>query len=344
MVGAFIFYTMIGGQKRVDLTPETIFQRLTPYDIFRFYMPEKNWKVNHLTHSPFHPDEHPSFMIGNRSGTLTFADYADLSKKGDCFTFVKMLYGIDSMNDVLVKIDKDFGLGLSGRETDTASYKIIKSEYKQPEELGKRYSHIQVITKQFTKEELAYWNEYHQGIDDLRENNVFSLKKVYLNKQLFAMKETELKFGYYYDGSWKIYRPHADRRSKWLPNNVPITTMEGLNNIRVADYAFINKSKKDYMVVKKIIQTTCAVQCEGIACFSEENVQFLKDNSRRQILSFDSDVAGVSNSQQITKIFDFDYCNVPREYLKDDIKDWAELARVKGMATVERIFKEKGLI
>jgi hypothetical protein len=333
---------MIGGTKRLELTPDTIFQRLTEYDIFRYYMPNKDWKINHVTHSPFRKDTHPSFMIGNRGGHLTFIDFANTSLKGDCFTFVKMMYGIN-MNDVLLMIDRDFGLGLSG-EKSIGDYKLIKAEYSQPEELGKRYANIQVTPRKFTKEELSYWNEFHQDIQDLRDNNIFSISKVYLNKQLFHLKETELKFGYYYDGHWKIYRPYADKKVKWVPNNVPITTMEGLSNIKASEFAFINKSKKDYMVVKKLIQSTCAIQNEGIACFSEENVSYLKENSKRQILSFDSDVTGVENSQQITQIFGFDYCNVPRQYLSEDIKDWAELARVKGMATLEKIFKEKGLL
>jgi len=335
---------MIKGSKKIELTPDVIFQRVTQYDIFRYYMPNKDWKINQATHSPFHDDPHPSFMVGNRGGNLTFIDFADTSKKGDCFTFIKMLYGITSMNDVLMLIDKDFGLGLSGASTNTAEYKLIKAEYRQPEELGKRYANVQVIPRKFTNEELAYWNEYYQDIQDLRDNNIFSVSKVYLNKQLFSLKETELRFGYYYDGHWKIYRPHADKKVKWVPNNVPITTMEGLDNIKGVDYAFINKSKKDHMVVKKLIQSSCAVQNEGIACFTEENVKYLKENSKRQILSFDSDVTGVANSQQITKIFDFDYINVPRQYLSEDIKDWAELSRVYGMSKLETIFKEKGLL
>lgn len=335
---------MIGGTKRTVLTPDTIFQRLTSYDIFRFYMPNKDWHINHATHSPFRQDNHPSFMIGNKGGTLSFVDFGDTSLKGDCFTFVKLLYGLNSMNDVLMLIDRDFGLGLSGTSPNTEVYKVIKAEYKQPEELGKRYANIQVVPKKFTHEELAYWNEYHQDIQDLRDNNVFSLNKVYLNKQLFTFKPFELKFGYYYDGHWKIYRPHADKKVKWVPNNVPIHTMEGLENIKGVPFAFINKSKKDYMVVKKLLESSCAVQNEGLGCFTVESVKYLKENSERQILSFDSDVAGVTNSQQITKIFDFDYMNVPRQYLSEGIKDWADLARAKGMQTVEAIFKEKGLL
>jgi hypothetical protein len=34
--------------------------------------------------------------------------------------------------------------------------------------------------------------------------------------------------------------------------------------------------------------------------------------------------------------------NVPRQYLAEGIKDWAELARVHGLNVLEKLFKEKG--
>ena len=120
--------------------------------------------------------------------------------------------------------------------------------------------------------------------------------------------------------------------------------MEGLENINGVDFAFINKSKKDYMVVKKLLESSCAIQNEGLGCFTEANVTYLKDNSKRQILSFDSDLPGVTNSLQITKKFDLDYMNVPKKYLSEGIKDWAQLAAVHGMKTLELIFKEKNLL
>jgi hypothetical protein len=240
-------------------------------------------------------------------------------------------------------IDKDFGLGfLPGTSTD--EYKTITKDYKQPEDLGKRYSLIQVVTRKFTNEELEYWNEYHQSLDDLRANHVYSVKKLYLNKQLFPLKETELRFGYFYDGHWKIYRPFGDKKNKWVPNNVPITTMDGKEDIVNCNVALITKSKKDYMVMKKVFPCSCAVQNEGVACFSHENVEYLKANSDRQILSFDSDDTGVHNSQHITKLFDFEYANVPRKYLSEGIKDWADLSRKYGLKIIEDILKEKQLL
>lgn len=334
---------MIKGEIKVVLSTKSVLNKISEYDIFRYYMPDKTWKVNEVTLSPFRNERNPSFIIGNKKGTLSFIDFADTSKKGDCFTFVKMLYNLPAIADALRMIDKDFGLGLSNG-TSTGAYKEIVKEYKQPEDLGKRYSLIQAITRKFTSEELAYWNQYHQSLDDLRAENVYSIKKLYLNKQLFPLKDTELRFGYLYDGHWKIYRPFADKKSKWVPNNVPITTMDGLQNIVDCDVAFINKSKKDYMVMKKVFPCSCAVQNEGLGCFSDGNVEYLKANSNRQILSFDSDEIGVQNSQQITQLFDFEYANVPRKYLSEGIKDWADLAKEHGLEAVEQYLKEKQLL
>ena len=329
--------------KRSKVTIEEILKRITEYDIFRWYMPNKDWKVNKPTFSPFRNENNPSFVIGNKHGRLSFIDFADTNRRGDCFDFVRMLFNFATVHDAAKLIDRDFGLGLgSGQATE--EYKKIVAEYKQPEDVGKRYSLIQAVTRKFTNEELAYWAQYHQSIDDLRANNIYSIKKLYLNKQLFSLKENELRFGYLYDGHWKIYRPFGDRKTKWVPNNVPITTMDGKEDIKNCKVAFINKSKKDYMVMKKVFPCCCAVQNEGIACFSHENVEYLKANSDVQILSFDSDVTGVANSQQITKLFDFGYLNVPKIYLKEGIKDWADLAKVHGLKAIENYLKQKQLL
>jgi hypothetical protein len=53
---------------------------------------------------------------------------------------------------------------------------------------------------------------------------------------------------------------------------------------------------------------------------------------------------GVKNSQNITKLFGFEYANVPRKYLQEGIKDWADLAKVHGLETIQQILKQKKLI
>ena len=148
------------------------------------------------------------------------------------------------------------------------------------------------------------------------------------------------------DEIYKYLKKESQRGKTIAPlsNNVPITCMDGLKDIENCKVAFINKSKKDYMVMKKIFPCSCAVQNEGIGCFSHENIEYLKANSDSQILSFDSDVTGVQNSQQITKLFDFEYLNVPRNYLTEGIKDWADLAKAHGMGAIQNYLTEKGLL
>ena len=330
-------------KKQLPLRPERLLEKVSEYDIFRYYMPRSNWQVNVVTLSPFRNERSPSFIIGNKHGRLTFIDFGDTSKRGSCFDFVRMMFNVN-LDEALKMIDRDLGLGMT-RSTNTQEYKRIVSDYKQPIKVDKTYTSVQAVVRRFTNEELAYWAQYHISEDELKANNVYSLSKVYLNKQLVTSSLDELRFGYLYDDRWKIYRPYAkEKRYKWVPNNVPITAMDGKDDIKECDVAFINKSKKDYMVMKKLFPCSCAVQNEGLGCFSPENVEYIKSNSASQILSFDADVTGVENSQQITQMFNFGYCNVPRKYLSQGIKDWADLAKAHGMQAIEDYLKEKELL
>lgn len=343
LVRVFYFKAMsIQGRKRISLSPDSILEKISEYDIYKMYMPHQNWKINVVTYSPFRNEKNPSFIIGYRGGALRYVDFGDSSKKGGCFDFIMMLFNI-SLREALLMLDRDFDLGIVNASS-TRNYERIVSDYAQPTATSKREFFIQVKTRKFTHEELAYWNMYYQDIDDLRANNVYSIDTVYLNKKKFPILDSELRFGYLYEGHWKIYRPFADKKNKWMPNNVPITMMDGLEDIKDCDVAFINKSKKDYMVMKKIYPCCCAVQNEGMGCFSEENVEYLKDNSDRQILSFDSDETGVKNSQLITDKFDFEYCNVPKLYLGEGIKDWADLARIHGLKVIEEYLTQREII
>ena len=330
-------------KKQLPLRPERLLEKVSEYDIFRYYMPRSDWQVNVVTLSPFRNERSPSFIIGNKHGRLTFIDFGDTSKRGSCFDFVRMMFNVN-LDEALKMIDRDLGLGMT-RSTNTQEYKRIITEYKQPIKVDKTYTSVQAVVRRFTNEELAYWAQYHISEDEIKANNVYSLSKVYLNKQLVTSSLDELRFGYLYDDRWKIYRPFAkEKRYKWVPNNVPITAMDGKDDIKECNVAFINKSKKDYMVMKKLFPCSCAVQNEGLGCFSPENVEYIKSNSASQILSFDSDVTGVENSQQITQMFNFGYCNVPRKYLSEGIKDWADLARVHGLKAIEEYLISKELI
>lgn len=337
---------MIQGQKRITLTPEAILNLVSAYDIFRFYMPDHNWRVNQVTLSPFpRPgrgiEKNPSFLIGTRGGDIHFIDYADSSKRGDAFTFVKLLHNMISMDDVLKMIDKDFGLGISSKSL--VDYKKIVSEYKQPEELGKRYSLIQCVTQKFTNEELKYWSDYHQSLEDLRTNNIYSIKELYLNKCRFPLRDNELRFGYLYEGGWwKIYMVEREKKRKWL-SNVPLTTTYGLNNLQLDKNTLICKSLKDYLVCRKVYEHVCHIQNESLAAFSHETVDYINEHSCNIFYGGDSDEPGKKASYNITNAFGFKHINSP-DRLLPEINDFAGWGKLEGLLPLEQHFKLKGLI
>ena len=92
---------MIKGNKKVRLTAEAILDKISDFDIFMRYMPDKSWKLNHVTYSPFRKERNPSFIIGNKQGYISFIDFADTNLRGNCFHFVKMLFNFTTHDDVL---------------------------------------------------------------------------------------------------------------------------------------------------------------------------------------------------------------------------------------------------
>ena len=333
---------MIGGDKVKDICVAEVLKNITDYDIFRYYMPHDNWQIGKATYSPFRNEKTGSFIISQHNNRLSFYDFGDSSKKGDCFKFVELLFNVPHYKALAI-IDRDFGIGIFP-ENRTKKYTKIITTYDEPEIVEKKYSFIQVKTRKFNHDELAYWNMFHQDLQDLKDNHIYAIDKVYLNKKIMYKDNGDLRFGYLYEDRWKIYSPYSSKEFKWVPNNVPITAMDGKQNLSIEHPVFINKSKKDYMVIKKLYPYSCAVQNEGASCFSKENVEFLKSNSSSQILSFDSDDTGVKNSKAITKEHDFKYCNVHRVYLKEGLKDWSDLAKKYGMIVVEHYLKQKGII
>lgn len=331
---------MIQGKRRTDLSPESVLRLITEQDIYRRYMPHRDWRLNVVTNSPFHRDDHPSFLIGNKHGSLYHIDFATPDNRGDCFDFVRQLFGI-SFGEALEKIDQDMGLGLRGGESLIDLKRIVSLRQIEAE---KRYCLIQCETRPFTDKDIEWWGQYHITPEELRENRVYSIKRAYLNRQKIPIDPQELRFGYLFNSHWKLYFPERPKRKKWI-SNVPLTYIEGKQYVEGSmGKIIITKSKKDAMVLRKLFPATCSVQNEGIGCFPKENVKFFKDNSQSQVLSFDSDVPGVNSSKYITELFGFEYCNVPRKYLEEGIKDWADLAKDHGLEKVEEVLKEKNLI
>jgi hypothetical protein len=335
---------IIGAKTGSSLTREHILEKITEYDIYRYYV-GRGFRLNRQIQSPLRRDEHPSFLISNKYGYLYHIDFAEASHRGDCFDLVRQLFGCDLWGALNI-INKDFGLGLV-EGTNTGEYKRITSAYKQPSpEESTRYCRIQVLPKPFTQKELDYWGQYYQGLEDLKREDIFSVKKVFLDKSEYKLiGGNEMVFGYLYDNEhWKIYRPLEEKGKKWM-SSVPIVRVDGLENITPGcENAIVTKSKKDKMVLLKIMDCVCSVQNESKVALSEETVNTLKTNSKRVYINYDADAPGKKNSWIVTKEFGFLHVNVPDNHVINGIKDFSDMAKIYGLETVVKYFKSKNIL
>ena len=325
--------------KPIDLR-KLIFEKISQEQIFRYYYPYK-FTLNQRCLSCFQKENHPSMIIGTKSqsGDVVFKCF-NSSHKGDCISFVMQMFNLDYL-DALLKIAEDFGL----KESSGTKYEqIIKELPKTTIIRQKKAPDIVIATRPFNSNELSYWNDYYQDIEDLKIENIYVPKKIWINKNPVDLKVSELTFCYYYpeNDKWKIYFPFKEKSKKWL-SNIPLTTSWGLENINKDKNTLICKSKKDYMVCRKIYSYVTGVQNESTAAFSENFVSELKKNSKLIYYGGDSDAPGKAASYLITQQFGFKHIN-PVDRLLPGIKDFSDWAKEESLEKLNEHFIKKQLI
>jgi hypothetical protein len=76
---------------------------------------------------------------------------------------------------------------------------------------------------------------------------------------------------------------------------------------------------------------------------SEKNTELF--SLAQYVLFRDTDKPGNDRPNTLGGVsFDFDYANVPRKYLAEGIKDWADLAKAHGLQSIEDYLKQKHIL
>lgn len=337
---------MIQGKEK--LSKELILSKIDDYNIIKFYLGEE-FDFKKKFSSPFREkgsDNKPNLcFFSSENDKILFKDFAN-GLGGDCFKFVQELFKID-FHTALIKIDKDLGLGI--QSPVDANFKVQLTE--KPDSTHRQSKLIQILPRSFTNEELEYWGNYQITEEELKRKNVLSIERLYINKQLVPNYNKQLRFAYLFDDYLKIYSP-LSQEFKWI-SSCPNDFISGFDDIRYkifkgiqARRLIISKSVKDEMVLSKFFKDVCSTQNESEAAINEENIQCILKGYKPEdvFISYDNDEAGVKASLYYTKNYGFSYINVPKIFRREDIKDWADLVRHKGLDTMENYLKIKKLI
>ena len=342
-----------GKRKELIITPERILERITPYDIYRYY--QGPFDLNDVCVNRHRGEKNSSLIIGIKSGEteITHKDFGDYDWRGNCFDFVKQIFRCD-FNMALSIIDKDFGLNL---RTDGKIEKPKVIIWEKPKIEIKKPPFFQVIYySRMSKAGLDYWAKFSQGESDLKREHIYQPKEIWRNRRKVPIGDS-LTFCYFYPevDKWKIYRPFAPKKQDNTPiyhwkwdSNVPFNYVDNLESIQPdCDKVLLTKSKKDRMVLMTALQTNCIadVQAEDPACVSPEVLDRFLQVQNRWVVS-DNDKKGKEFSWWLTKNHGFKHVNVPNKYLTEDPKctDFADLCYHYGIQAVIDHFKNKKIL
>lgn len=324
-----------------ELTKNNILRKISNYDIFKFYTPH-SFSLNQSFSSPFRKDKNGSFQIkqSKTSGEIYWLDYAN-GTSGNCIQYVQNLYNI-KFDEALQRINDDFQLSLgSSIIVDPDRYKRIIQKYSQPR-VEKDYKRFDVFVKDFTKEELSWWNLRFLSKDELKKGQIYSYKKLLIDGQ--PISKPELSFAYYFEeqDAWKIYNPLANKKLqeiKWR-SNVPFHTLENIQSLKKDKLCVGSKSRKDRLLLMKFLPEVFSSQNESNGAITPENITYIQENSKDCYLYFDSDLPGVEACKYYNQ-FGFKYINNPKEL---NCKDPDEIVIKYGLSTLEKLLKDKKII
>lgn len=231
-------------------------------------------------------------------------------KKPSCSLF------ISADNDVLMR---DFGTGKTynietflktiGKDNVTKTeVKINTIELKQIEKHKKIKTIIQIKGKEWDKEELDYWKQYHISLETLKLYKVKPISHYWITNRhnKHHVRCQTITFSYEFgNGNRKIYAPES-AFGKWS-SNLNYNFVFGQSQLdKTGKLLIITKSLKDIMVYKEVFGiNSIAFQSESYMP-SEEQISSLKERFNKIIINYDNDATGIAYAEKISKVYNFE--------------------------------------
>lgn len=261
----------------------------------------------------------------SKSNILYLHDFAT-NEHLSCWNVVMKMFNCDYYQALKI-IAQDFGL-LEGNHNS----KIIPV----PSLKSTKSAKIQVQIKDYTKEELNWWNQFGINKKMLKKYKVYSLKHVFLNGELkFTSSDNCPIYGYYFgkdknsEEKWKCYFPlKQDFR---FINNLSKKVLQGYHQLpKSGDLLVITKSMKD--VISLYGFGIAAVSPNSETLFLEDKkLEEFKKRFKHILVLYDNDRPGKHNMWLIRKQHpELNYYYLPW-YLAKDFTDSIKLIGVENM-------------
>lgn len=291
-----------------NITLDWILSKVTEYDIYAKYIGQ--FKVGMIYNSPFRKDKNPSFGIyySKRTKQLLFKDHGT-GECGNVIKFVSLFTGKTEYNDILSDIVDKLNI--------TNNTKLVSSkQYIQPTETV-----IGVVRQEFTDVDINYWKQFNISINTLKKFNVNSIKYYLCNGIVKGTyKRENPMYAYKVYNNFKIYRPLADKYTKWR-NNLTDYDIQGYEQLpQKGDILFITKSMKDVMCLHEMGYPAVSPSSES-TFLPKDVLEQLKTRFKRIIILFDRDTAGVKRSRKLSRETGLETMFINKKFKAKDVSD-----------------------
>ena len=291
-----------------NITLDWILSKVTEYDIYAKYIGQ--FKVGMIYNSPFRKDKNPSFGIyySKRTKQLLFKDHGT-GECGNVIKFVSLFTGKTGYNDILSDIVDKLNI--------TNNTKLVSSkQYILPTETV-----IGVVRQEFTDVDINYWKQFNISINTLKKFNVNSIKYYLCNGIVKGTyKRENPMYAYKVYNNFKIYRPLADKYTKWR-NNLTDYDIQGYEQLpQKGDILFITKSMKDVMCLHEMGYPAVSPSSES-TFLPKDVLEQLKTRFKRIIILFDRDVAGVKRSRKLSRETGLEAMFINKKFKAKDVSD-----------------------
>lgn len=291
-----------------NITLDWILSKVTEYDIYAKYIGQ--FKVGMIYNSPFRKDKNPSFGIyySKRTKQLLFKDHGT-GECGNIIKFVSLFTGKTEYNDILSDIVDKLNI--------TNNTKLVSSkQYIPPTETV-----IGVVRQEFTDVDINYWKQFNISINTLKKFNVNSIKYYLCNGIVKGTyKQENPMYAYKVYNNFKIYRPLADKYTKWR-NNLTDYDIQGYEQLpQKGDILFITKSMKDVMCLHEMGYPAVSPSSES-TFLPKDVLEQLKTRFKRIIILFDRDTSGVKRSRKLSRETGLEAMFINKKFKAKDVSD-----------------------
>lgn len=291
-----------------DITLDYILSKVSEYDIYAHYLGQ--FKVGAIYNSPFRKDKNPSFGIyySKRTKQLLFKDHGT-GECGNIVKFVSLYTGLTNYNDILKDIVKQLNI-TTDTKLDSSKQYIPSSE-----------TVIGIVRQKFTPTDINYWSQFNISEKTLKKFNVNSIKYYLCNGIVKGIyKEDNPMYAYKVYNNFKIYRPLADKYTKWR-NNLTEYDIQGYAQLpSKGDTLIITKSMKDVMCLYEMGIPAISPSSES-TFIPNDILEGLKKRFKRIIILFDRDNAGVKYLRKMSLKTGLEGLLVHRKFKAKDISD-----------------------